>query len=104
MRVLVIWTFFLLKPGFGHEEFSAIKVGGFALILTGVLFFNKIFVFDGLRIKFQGGEDEATRPLEYMKNSSDEDLSADRAEGGLPRKLELDENEFDETTSSSRNG
>ena len=77
MRVLVIWAFFLLKPGFGHEEFSFIKVGGFALILTGVLFFNKIFVFDGLTIKYNGGEEEAKKPLDYKKNSSDEDLTAD---------------------------
>lgn len=66
-RVLVIWVFFLLKPGFGHETFSVTKLGGFVLILTGVLFFNKIFVFDGLSIKYQGGEQEETKPALKFK-------------------------------------
>ena len=55
-RVLVIWLFFLIKPGHGHEIFSWLKLLGFFFIVTGVLFFNKVFVFDGLYIKYQGGE------------------------------------------------
>ena len=54
-RTMTVWTFFLLKPGFGHEEFSWISLGGFALIFTGVLFFNRIFEFDGLSIKWGDG-------------------------------------------------
>jgi len=58
----VIWLFFLFKPGFGHEVFSEQKLLGFALIVSGVLFFNKIFVFDGLSIKYQGGELPKQKP------------------------------------------
>jgi len=56
MRVLVIWAFFLLKPGFGHEQFSFVKLGGFVLIVLGILFFNKLLVFDGCSIRYTGGE------------------------------------------------
>ena len=58
MRTISVWLFFLIKPGFGHEKFSFTKLGGFALIITGVLFFNKILQFDGCGIRF-GSPDEA---------------------------------------------
>ena len=63
------------------------------LIVTGVLFFNKILVFDGLSIKYQGGEQVEEKPmLKFKKNSSDEDnLTANEDErGGILPKLELD--------------
>ena len=41
-RVVVVWVFFLLYPGDGHEEFSVGKLLGFFLIVLGVLIFNKI--------------------------------------------------------------
>ena len=47
-RVVLIWAFFLLYPGVGHETFSWGKVGGFLLIVFGVLLFNKIIHFDWL--------------------------------------------------------
>ena len=72
-RVLVIWLFFLMKPGFGHEVFSNQKLLGFILIVLGVLFFNKIFVFDGLSIKYQGGEKPKAN-ISLKKNESDEDV------------------------------
>jgi len=105
MRVIVIWVFFLLKPGFGHEVFSSTKLFGFVLILIGVLFFNKIFVFDGFSIKFTGGEEEKI-PLGFKKNSSDEELT--KMEGysddiKLP-KLQLDDDSFDESTHSEDKG
>ena len=54
-RTMTVWTFFLLKPGFGHEEFSWLKMGGFVMIFSGVLFFNKILEFDGLSVKWGEG-------------------------------------------------
>ena len=42
MRTLFIWIFFLLWPGFGHEEFNWLQLGGFVLVFLGVIFFNKI--------------------------------------------------------------
>ena len=47
-RVVLIWAFFLLYPGVGHETFSWGKVGGFLPIVFGVLLFNKIIHFDWL--------------------------------------------------------
>ena len=41
-RVVVIWVFFLMYAGVGHEVFSYGKLGGFLMIVIGVLFFNKI--------------------------------------------------------------
>ena len=46
MRVVIIWVFFLTYAGVGHETFSYGKLGGFVLIVLGVLFFNKILNFD----------------------------------------------------------
>ena len=44
-RVIFIWTFFLMYTGVGHETFSWVKLGGFSLIVAGVLFFNQILEF-----------------------------------------------------------
>jgi hypothetical protein len=65
MRVITVWAFFLLKPGFGHEVFSMTKLGGFVLIFTGVLFFNKILEFDGVRVilSLTGDSKEKNREL-----------------------------------------
>lgn len=106
MRVIVIWVFFLLKPGVGHEEFSGIKLFGFVLILIGVLFFNKIFVFDGFSIKYAGGEEE--KPDKHLqKNSSDEELTQEERDSnqiGLPKlQLDDDDNMVESTTSSREN-
>ncbi len=42
LRVVIIWAFFLMFSGVGHETFSIQKVAGFVMITLGVLFFNKI--------------------------------------------------------------
>merc|ERR1711971_720499 len=103
MRVIIIWMFFLLKPGVGHEEFSGTKLFGFFLILVGVLFFNKIFVFEGFSIKYAGGEEEKT-PKYLQKNSSNEELTQqDHDDMGISLpKLQLDDDEMVESTTSSR--
>ena len=74
------------------------------MILLGVLFFNKIFVFEGFRIKYAGGEEEEKTLKHYQKNSSDEELTQndhDDAGIALP-KLQLDDDEMVESTTSSR--
>ena len=75
------------------------------MILLGVLFFNKIFVFEGFRIKYAGGEEEEKTLKHYQKNSSDEELTQndhDDACIALP-KLQLDdEDEMAGSTTSSR--
>jgi len=48
MRVVFIWAFFLSYSGVGHETFSLVKLGGFALIILGVLTFNKVIQCDCL--------------------------------------------------------
>ena len=65
-RVIVVWVFFLLFTGVGHEQFSLTKVAGFQLILLGVIFFNKILVIDGCSIRFMPKEEE-TKPLSPRK-------------------------------------
>lgn len=45
-RVVIIWIFFLLSNGVGHETFSLGKLAGFVLIVLGVIFFNRILHFD----------------------------------------------------------
>ena len=46
MRVVIIWAFFLLSTGIGHETFSYGKMGGFAMIVLGVLVFNRVLNLD----------------------------------------------------------
>ena len=99
VRVVVIWVFFLLTPGFGHEEFSPEKLSGFTLIMIGILLFNEILVFDGLGIKQKeekGSEQVETKPnFKLEKYCSDEDsliVKEEECESFLP-KLSLDENQ-----------
>ena len=105
-RVLVIWLFFLLKPGFGHEVFSYQKLLGFFLIVQGVLFFNKILVFDGFGIKYQGGE--LPKEPKLKQNNSDEDLCLKEEPEGeeddyiLP-KLQLEDDNQGSTNSTDTN-
>jgi len=40
--VFVVWYFFMIYNGFGHETFSLLKLCGFFLIIFGVLCFNKV--------------------------------------------------------------
>ena len=70
----MIWLFFLLKPGFGHETFSIIKLFGFVLIVMGVLFFNKILVIEGYGIRYTGNDPPETKPADTKKNSSEEEF------------------------------
>ena len=65
VRVLVIWAFFLLKPGYGHETFSFEKLVGFVLIIAGVLFFNKILVIDGCSIRYTGGAEDVAAKKKF---------------------------------------
>ena len=51
-RVIFIWLFFLMYAGTGHETFSWIKLGGFVLLVLGVLIFNNIITFEGGQIRF----------------------------------------------------
>ena len=55
-RVVIIWIFFLIYTGVGHETFSFIKLLGFLMIVLGVVFFNQILGFVGCAIKYLPGE------------------------------------------------
>lgn len=86
----MIWAFFLLKPGYGHETFSYEKLIGFILIIGGVLFFNKILVFDGFSIRYTGGAEDTKdkKKFEFKSHNSDEDsLSVTSPDGSgiLPK-------------------
>ena len=45
-RVVLIWAFFLVYQGTGHETFSWGKLSGFLMIVFGVVMFNKIINLD----------------------------------------------------------
>lgn len=42
---MLIWIFFLLYQGEGHEKFSLFKLLAYLLIGSGILIFNKVFDF-----------------------------------------------------------
>lgn len=42
VRVIVVWYFFMVYAGIGHETFSAQKLAGFCFVIIGVLIFNKV--------------------------------------------------------------
>lgn len=43
-RTVLIWIFFMIYPGEGHEKFQALQLLGFIVLLTGTLVFNEIVV------------------------------------------------------------
>ena len=40
VKVVLVWSFFLLYPGQGHETFHLLQLGGFILIVIGTFIFN----------------------------------------------------------------
>lgn len=42
IRVIVVWYFFMMYHGYGHESFSLMKLAGFLFVIFGVLWFNKV--------------------------------------------------------------
>lgn len=43
-RIVIIWVFFLIYPGQGHETFDYIQAIGFVTIAIGTIIFNEIYV------------------------------------------------------------
>lgn len=43
-RTVLIWIFFLIYPGIGHEHFQALQLLGFVILVTGTLVYNEIVV------------------------------------------------------------
>lgn len=41
-KTLIVWVFFLLYPGKGKEKFSWLQLGGFIIMLIGVVLYNEI--------------------------------------------------------------
>ena len=109
MRVIVIWLFFMLKPGLAHETFSFTKLLGFIFIVTGVMFFNKVLVVDGCSIRYTGNDEPEKSPRDYRKDGTDEELTGlkedcDEVRNVLLPKLELDDNpKTEESTNSTNN-
>jgi len=44
VRIVLVWVFFLIYPGGGHESFKPLQLGGFLVILLGVIIYNEILV------------------------------------------------------------
>ncbi len=40
LSIVLIWVFFLSFKGTGHETFSGLQLGGYILLLIGVILFN----------------------------------------------------------------
>ena len=72
-KVFFVWMFFMAYQGSGHEEFQAEKLGGFVFVIIGVLFFEKILVFDGCAVKYQDEEEESDSEDEKLKKSKKDD-------------------------------
>ena len=66
-RVVLIWAFFLVYQGTGHETFSWGKLGGFLMIVFGVVMFNKIINLDCCS-KPQGDEIEITSSQKHLSS------------------------------------
>ena len=43
-RTVLIWIFFLIYPGAGHEHFQWLQLIGFIVLVTGTLVYNEIVV------------------------------------------------------------
>mmetsp|Transcript_22188 Transcript_22188/g.21987 ORF Transcript_22188/g.21987 Transcript_22188/m.21987 type:complete len:89 (-) Transcript_22188:45-311(-) len=43
-RTALIWVFFLIYPGNGHEKFEYLELIGFILLIAGTLVYNEIVV------------------------------------------------------------
>lgn len=65
----LVWIFFLIYPGKGHERFIWLQIIGFALIIFGTLMYNEILVlpFFGLNLNTQDAIDK--RQKENPENS-----------------------------------
>ena len=57
-RTIFIWIFFLMYQGTGHETFQVQKLFGFVLIVLGVLFYNRVLAFEGLKLRFLPKDEE----------------------------------------------
>ena len=47
MLIILVWCFFLIWGGYGSEDFEALKLLGFVMIVMGILMFNDVFSLDG---------------------------------------------------------
>jgi hypothetical protein len=43
-RTVLIWIFFLIYQGKGHEKFQVLQLVGFIILVTGTLVYNEIIV------------------------------------------------------------
>jgi multidrug transporter EmrE-like cation transporter len=41
-KTVIVWIFFLIKKGGGHEKFYGLQLGGFIVMLAGVVLYNEI--------------------------------------------------------------
>ena len=44
LKIVLIWVFFLIYPLEGHETFKPLQLGGFIVLVFGVLLYNEIIV------------------------------------------------------------
>lgn len=43
-KIVLVWIFFLIYPGLGHESFKPLQLVGFVVLIGGIILYNEIVV------------------------------------------------------------
>ena len=62
-RTVLIWLFFLIYPGEGHEVFDFLQLGGFIILVFGTLVYNEIIVLRFWGFDYNTKTERAKREL-----------------------------------------
>lgn len=54
-RTVLIWVFFLIYKGSGHEDFHWLQTAGFIILVFGTLYYNNILTSNCFRNASEGG-------------------------------------------------
>ena len=63
-KIVMVWLFFLIYPGHGHETFKVLQLIGFIILVFGIMLYNEIIIlpffgFDRYTLKAQVNKEEA---------------------------------------------
>lgn len=43
-KIVLVWVFFLIYKGKGHETFKPLQLVGFIILVTGIMLYNEILI------------------------------------------------------------
>jgi len=69
-KIVLVWVFFLLYRGEGHESFKVLQLVGFLILVSGIVLYNEILV-----IPFLGFNKNTTKALEEKQKEVESLLS-----------------------------